>query len=117
VLRIVFPAGVTPLVIKRINEDSLASEFPELRDGLELTHIQGELASKWTYKQALAKMKSVRRTVRPLCLTFIQPVYKERENKDVWSGAVKSRFDESSSSSDSDDDDDAQSYVPQSRRR
>ena len=108
--RLLFDSESTPLVLKRVNDDGLASEFPEVREGLELTHIQGESAKKMNYREALAKMKSIRRSTRPLVLSFVVPTFKEH---DVWAGTA-SRFEESSSDSDSEDD---VEYVPSHRRR
>eukprot|EP01043_Picozoa_sp_COSAG02_P083694 COSAG02_NODE_21666_length_779_cov_1.585294_1_plen_65_part_10 len=63
-----------------------------------------------SFKEALTKMKSIRRSGQALVLSFVVPTIKER---DVWAGAA-SRFQESSSDSDSADD---AEYVPSHRRR
>lgn len=94
---------MTPLVIKRISEDGLASDFPEVREGMELTHIQGRSASNMSYKDALAKMKAIRRSGQPLVLSFAAVVF-EDDNRDIWGGVSTSRFDPSSDSGSDDDD-------------
>ena len=111
-----FPQGVVPLVIKKITPDSLADEMAELREGLTLTQIQGESSKQLSYKEALAKIKGIRRTADPLVLTFVDRQGADDQDRDVYATVKKSRF-ESDSSDSSDSDDDGSYKTGQSRRR
>ena len=70
-LGIVFPKGVVPLTVDRVQPEGLAAAKPELQPGMTLTAVQGRSVAGLSYGDTLAEIKAVG---RPLTLSFVYGV-------------------------------------------
>ena len=78
---VVFPTGVVPLVVSRIQKQGLAASMPEVQPGMQLAAVQGEAVAALSYPEVIDR---IRGAGRPMTLSFLpdlQPVATQKTHQ------------------------------------